>query len=427
MWQPVAGLRGGKGGQGVVQAVECLFTGKRGALKTLHPEQAKKSERRARMRKEAIGLRKTSGPGIPRVLDANTQTAGESDELYIVMEWIDGQTLDRVVNGKPLSVDRALDYAQQLTRVVLRCHAEGVLHRDIKPSNVVVDAEGVLHLVDFGIAWLPDADRLGHDEYTKTDQEIGNRFLRLYELAGGHERADRRSDVTFIVGVLFYMLSAKQPSKLGHGGNAAPPHVALRDAFPPQTVADPRFRRLERIFDVGFQLAPNDRFVSAAELLARLEQVIEPRPAADDHAAVFQAFNEFVKRPNVGPQHQRMLELKEAAFAFQRRLYDLGAARHVTVMMLTQPERQGDAWTSPIRFEHATLGFKVEAEHVVALEDSEVVCSSGLKGEVKEYYRDRAADIKGLNEVVLGEAERLLAAALQQHLRAQDLIDELFD
>jgi len=281
-WQPVYGLKGGKGGQGIVQPVDCAASGQRGALKTLHADDVDSSERRARMCKEAVGLRKLGGPGIPRVLDANTDTAVDDDELYIVMEWIDGRTLDRVVDGKPLEIDRALDYAQQLARLVLRCHAEDVLHRDIKPSNIVVDAGGTVHLVDFGIAWLPSEDRPAEDDRTDTDQELGNRFLRLYELAGGHERADRRSDVTFIVGVLYYMLTAQKPLKLGHGGDAAPPHVFHRGRFPPQTLADPRFRQIERIFDVGFQIAPNDRFATATQLPVRLEPAAENVPASKE-------------------------------------------------------------------------------------------------------------------------------------------------
>ena len=396
-------------------------------FKTLHEQGEKATERRMRMRKEAIGLRKAGGPGLPGVLEDNTQVAGEADPLFIVMEWIEGRTLDQVVGGKQMTVDRALDYAQQLTRLVLRCHGADVLHRDIKPSNIVVDEAGTLRLVDFGIAWLPEDDRPNGDDATDTDQELGNRFLRLYELAGGHERADQRSDVTFVVGVLSYMLTGRKPLKLGHGGEAAPPHVAYRDAFPAATLADPRFRRIERIFDVGFQMAPNARFRTAAELLVRIEQAIEDAPPPSDHQAVLDEFDDFMKRPSEQARHAPLLQLREAAAFFQRTLYALGEERHVVVMMNPMPQQHGDAWESPIRFQHATLGFVISAAHTVRLEGAEVVCSAGLEGEFAEYYRDLAADIKGLRDAVSQQAARLLAAALCRYMKQQNLLDDLFE
>jgi len=403
------------------------MTGQTGALKTLHEQGEKSTERRMRMRKEAIGLRKAGGPGIPGVLDGNTQVAGEAGPLFIVMEWIGGRTLDQVVGGKPLTLDRALDYAQQLTRLVVRCHGADVLHRDIKPSNIVVDEDGTLHLVDFGIAWLPEDDRPHGDEATDTDQELGNRFLRLYELAGGHERANRCSDVTFVVGVLYYMLTGRKPLKLGHGGEAAPPHVAYRDAFPAATLADPRFRRVERIFDVGFQMAPNARFRTAAELLVRIEQAIEDTPPPSDHEAVLDEYDDFMKRPSAQARHAPLLKLREAAAFFQCTLYELGEQRHVVVWMNPTPQRNGEAWESPVRFQHATLGFEITAAHSVRLDGAEVVCSAGLDGEFAEYYRDLAADSKGLHDAVSQQAARLLAAALRRYMEQQNMLDGLVE
>jgi len=94
--------------------------------------------------------------------------------------------------------------------------------------------------------------------------------------------------------------------------------------------------------------------------------------------------------------------------------------------MHTTPQREGDGWVTPIRFEHLTLNFVIEAAHAVRVEGNEVACSAGLKGAMTVYYRELAADTKGLNDAVEHQAERLLAAALRSHMGQQDLIDDVF-
>ena len=420
-WKEDARTEAQRGGQGVVRRVHHLHGGEFGALKELLSDAKESSERRQRMKKEAIGLQRAQGIGIPRVLDSNAQSAADDEDLFIVMEWIDGQALHRFMK-KPLSIDEALRITRDLGLIVSRCHAVDVLHRDIKPDNIVIDSNGAIYLVDFGIAWLPDDERPEGDDGTDIGQELGNRFLRLPEMAGGHERADRRSDVTFVVGILFYLLTHKKPYKLGHGGDGLPPHDFMRDRFPKSTAEDPRFDRILSIFDVGFKTYPNHRFSSAAQLIARIEEVMANYQQPNDYEDIFKQFDSMMLGHDEDNRHRQLTALHDAAVAFETDIRVLCEQRSFEVsMMAGSPRLQDSSWVTSMRFLHKTHGFKAEASHVVRADGNDVECISGLSGRTRTYYRGPAADHRRLVEEVQREAKTLFASVLSSIIQRKNL------
>ncbi|QGL97171.1 hypothetical protein FEO90_10410 [Stenotrophomonas maltophilia] len=424
-WNEDNGAEVQRGGQGVVRRVHRLHGTEFGALKELRSDAPQSSERRQRMKKEVIGLRRAQGAGIPRVLDSNTEHAADDEDLFIVMEWIDGEALQRHIK-KPLAIDEALRITRDLALIVSRCHAIEVLHRDIKPDNIVVDREGVVHLVDFGIAWLPEDERPDGDEETDINQELGNRFLRLPEMAGGHERADRRSDVTFVVGILFYLLTHKKPYKLGYGGGGLPPHDYMRDRFTKATIEDPRFGRILSIFDVGFKTYPNQRFSSAAELIARIEEVIANDCPKSEYEIVFKQFDEMMNGHEEENRHLQLTALHDAAAVFERDIRLLCDQRSFEVaMMAGSPRRQDSSWVTSMRFRHKTHGFGAEGSHVVRACGDTVECISGLRGSTRTYYRGPSADQRRLIEEVQREAKALFAAVLASAMHRKGLIGDV--
>jgi serine/threonine protein kinase len=426
-WEQVEGVETKRGGQGVLLPVKSRIGRERGALKELRSDAPKSSERRQRMKKEVVGLKRAQGAGVPRVLDSNTDTAALDDDLFIVMEWVDGQALHEFAR-KPLPIDESLRIARDLALIVSRCHAVDVIHRDIKPDNIIVSPDGIVHLVDFGIAWIPKDDRPHGDDDTEVDQELGNRFLRLPEMAGGHERADRRSDVTFVVAILFYLLTRKKPYKLGHEGDGVPPHVFMRDYFPATTATDPRFGKILSIFDVGFKTYPNHRFASAAALIARIEEIMTNSQPSSDHDAVFQRFDEMMKAHAHDNHHHQMMALEQAAVTFEKRIRKLCDERDFVVsMMAGSPKRQGDAWVTSMRFTHKTQAFAATASHVIKLVNSDVNCVSGLEGRTRKYYEEPCADQRRLIEAVEAEANSLFASVLDSIMRRNNFIDEVFE
>lgn len=268
------------GGQGTVRKVVSLHDpAKVGALKELHPAHLKVKERRYRFQQEVNALLVLGGVGVPRVLGHNVDKwEDKSAPLFIVMEWIAGPSL---TDASPLSITPALACTAGILQTVARCHSLGLLHRDLKPDNIILrdgKAEQPI-LVDFGMSWSQDKPDQGFK--TPYGQELGNRFLRLPEFAPGHGHHDSRSDVTLVVGVLFYMLTNRAPRVL-QDGDGLPPHEKNASNIPPEVTLDIRWPKIRRIFHIGFQPLLDARFANAEALAARIQQMNDTSEKSDD-------------------------------------------------------------------------------------------------------------------------------------------------
>lgn len=416
-WTEVDGVGPRRGGQGSVKKVIGNGCNRQGALKEMLPDPVSLSERRQRMKHEVVGLRKVQGDGVPDVYDSNVATAGDDEPLYLVQAWVDGPNLEEFVT-KPLSIDAALDLVIPLARIIARCHANGILHRDIKPENIIVDGSGRPTLVDFGIAWLPPQDR-PDDFLTHLGQEIGNRFLRLPEMTAGQLRDDKRSDVTFVVGILFFLLTRKRPRTLAFEDDAAPPHRSMSEAFPDATRNDPRIARIYSVFDVGFQVAPRWRFQSIEQLIERLEEIRTPSlEVAFDLAKSVVRYGEMMQKHETAQRHATLVAMEKVAAEFEMRLRALCKSHHlVPVMLAGSPRRQLDSWVMTGHFQHVTEHGKISASHTISLEGSDIACISAIDQHRSEYYRGPAADLSRLHEEAGKQVEPFFAQVLDGFVR----------
>jgi len=166
--------------------------------------------------------------GIPKVLGHSISAAEE--EPFVVLEWIDGIPLPGHFT-ETVSIDESAETTLTLCTIVQECHERGIIHRDIKPDNILIHSESNnLWLVDFGIGWTESED----DPFaTEITQELGNRFLRLPELHGPdpNSKHDVRSDITFVCGVFFWLLTHSKPFQLINEKMEAP-HVFQAKRFP---------------------------------------------------------------------------------------------------------------------------------------------------------------------------------------------------
>lgn len=275
-WRTIFGLRPRSGGQGTVTFVESAGRRVRGALKVLkigstNTGRIKRS--RARMRREVVALETLKGTrGIPKVLDHNTDCFEDlSTQLYVVQEFVDGITLAEHAQ-RPLSISEAARITIELCELLKACHDAGVLHRDIKPDNIIIDSSGSAWLVDFGLTYIEE------DESFKTDtrEEIGNRFLRLPEHSSGRDAKHlRQSDVTQACGILFKLITGYNPSTL-LDDEGLPPHLSRHSPVAESTKSDPRWPKIKSIFDIGFSVDINLRFLTAEELLRSLKEIDIP-------------------------------------------------------------------------------------------------------------------------------------------------------
>ncbi|MDB4943717.1 MAG: uncharacterized protein JWP97_3251, partial [Labilithrix sp.] len=205
----------GRGGMGIVLLAEDDKLRRKVALKLLPPSFAADEERRRRFFREARAAAAVSHPNLVTVYDV-----GEHEgRAYIAMEYLRGRSLRELMAERQLSVDEAVDLARQILAGLGHAHAAGLLHRDLKPENVLVEKEGRVRLVDFGLAKL-DGDTGGEGgeqgagtagtHATRDGLVMGTPGYMSPEQARG-QAVDARSDI-FSFGVLFFeMLSRKRP------------------------------------------------------------------------------------------------------------------------------------------------------------------------------------------------------------------------
>ena len=195
--QPVS--RGGTGS--VFRAIDAR-SGETVALKILHGSTADDSDRLGR---EADALSAIAHPSVVRYVDHGRTADGE---LYLAMEWLEGETLaDRLRRG-PLEVGEALALGGRLADALAAAHARGVVHRDVKPMNVILagGALDVPKLVDFGLAKLDRAKIL-----TLPGVIMGTPAYMAPEQARGEQDIDARADIFALGCVLYECVSGHAP------------------------------------------------------------------------------------------------------------------------------------------------------------------------------------------------------------------------
>jgi serine/threonine protein kinase len=364
-WQVVENHEQRTGGQATVLKVTRRSDGALGALKQLHPQHLSSTERRFRMQQEANALIALSGKGVPQLLASNVESWMERGEpLYIVMEWVDGPTLADACSKKKFSIEQALSVALAVLYTIESCHELPLYHRDLKPDNVILLGGSYENpvLVDFGMAWArPDEEQTrGYD--TPVGQELGNRFLRLPEFAPGRDAHDPRSDLSMVVGLLFYMLTNLAPRALDDGRGRMP-HEAFEDSFPEAVRQDTRWVRLRRIFNIGFQGSLDLRFQNVEQLRSRLLNLEPPEGSNEEQklqeelAAIADVMNSAGARSVavgatiISLAAERFMTTFRRAFSFLR---DRDFAKALDVIDCAISTTPGSTWAK-VRRAHALM------------------------------------------------------------------------
>ena len=206
----------GEGGMGAVYRAEDTKLGRDVALKVLPDDRSTEDpERLARLRREAQVLASLNHPNIASIYGLEEG----DDRLVLVLELVEGEELAQRLKRGPLPVDEAIDIATQIASGLEEAHDKGVVHRDLKPANLMITPDGVVKILDFGLA-KPYAERLlrrcvsnlatvtGGD-VTREGVIMGTASYMSPEQARGR-KVDRRADIWAFGCVLFEMLTGRR-------------------------------------------------------------------------------------------------------------------------------------------------------------------------------------------------------------------------
>src|SRR6185436_14809621 len=165
-------------------------------------------ERLRRFQMEARAVSALNHPNIITIYSIEETETGS----FIATEFIDGQTLRERIAERPLSWQDALKIAIQITGALKTAHSVGIIHRDIKPANIMIRRDGLVKVLDFGLAKLtgPDSGEVDTREHTAPNRLLGKiNYMSPEQVLG--ERVDARTDIFSFGVVLYEMLSGVMP------------------------------------------------------------------------------------------------------------------------------------------------------------------------------------------------------------------------
>jgi len=245
------------------------------AIKVLAPHLAAEASALVRFEREAQALATLSHPGIVAIYDVGR----DDHSAFVVMEFLEGETLRTRLAPGPIGLRRALDYAVQIASALAAAHERGIVHRDLKPENVFICSDGRLKLLDFGIVLLASAsaaisaETMAHTgrRATSAGTVVGTAGYMAPEQARG-QIVDARADIFALGAVMFEMLGGRRAFE---GDTPVDVLTAVLHTEPPDFSSELHVpTALERIVRRCLEKRPEDRFQSARDLAFALESVM---------------------------------------------------------------------------------------------------------------------------------------------------------
>jgi serine/threonine-protein kinase len=217
-------------------------------------------------------------PGIARLLDGGECEDGRP---FLVMEYIDGEPIDRWCETHSVAPLQRIALVLEASRAAAYAHARAVLHRDLKPDNILVDSQGRVKLLDFGVAKLLDVD--SSSPLLTSDRYFTPRYAAPEQIAA--EPATTATDVFALSVILYELLAGRHPFASNEQQASLTGRVLTGEAVPLRRAlkARPlelgsRLRDLEAILGKALQRDPMQRFASVDAFADELERVLEDRP-----------------------------------------------------------------------------------------------------------------------------------------------------
>jgi serine/threonine-protein kinase len=265
----------GAGGMGRVYKVRNVISDRVEAMKVVLPDLAGDADLADRFVREIKVQASLDHPNI-----AALHTALRLDnQLLMLMEYVEGVTIEAVLRSGRLPIDKAIDYTSQVLSALSYAHARGVVHRDLKPANMIITPSGVVKLMDFGIAKMV-ADR----KLTQTGRTVGSLYYMSPEQIKGAVDVDARSDLYSLGISLYEMVTGARPFQGDSEYSIMAAHLETNP--PPPIQVDPNLPpALSEIILMSLEKDPAQRFQTADAFRSALLSVRGPVPTAATPAA----------------------------------------------------------------------------------------------------------------------------------------------
>ena len=260
----------GRGGMGEVYRAHHETLDRPVAIKAIHESAIEDEEHRKRFRQEARLAARLNHPAIVQIYDFLETEDGD----FIVMELVEGSALRKIQRQRTFAVLEILEIGGQIAEALDLAHRQGIVHRDLKAENVMINSEGRVKLLDFGLAKrfrLPDGDSVVEDE-AETGQVLGTLRAMSPEQARG-QKLDGRSDL-FSLGVLLYELCTGESPFRGKGVAATLQQICSHYPTPVHRVRTDLPLDLSRILEHLLEKDPVLRPQRAAEVVQNLRRLI---------------------------------------------------------------------------------------------------------------------------------------------------------
>ena len=266
----------GEGAMGLVYRASHVRLPRPFAIKVLFGDMASDARMRLRFAQEASAACRLSHPNVVTVVDFGKSERGL---LYLVMDYVDGETLSELITREaPLSERRVIELARQLCEGLGHAHGQGVVHRDFKPDNVVLEPRDggspVPRILDFGLAITANDDDTFDGRLTQHGWVVGTPAYLSPEQARDEE-VDQRADLYALGVVMYEMLAGVAPFE----GNAMEvAHRNMLEPVPPIRTRNPDVHvsaELERVVRRLLEKKADDRFATADEVIAALDYIDE--------------------------------------------------------------------------------------------------------------------------------------------------------
>jgi len=252
----------GAGGMGEVFLAEDTELNRRIALKFLPARFLSDPDCLARFRREAQAAARLNHPHIVTIHGVSEYHG----RPFFVMEYVKGESLEKVIAAGRLSLDVALDIAAPIVEALVAAHESGITHRDIKPSNILIDGDGRPKILDFGLATVP-----GCEPVTKTGSTLGTLGYMAPEQVRS-EPTDARSDLFSFGVVLYEMITGRRPFR-GEIEAALLYAICYEEPEPLTHYVPETPEEVQRLVFRLLAKDPAQRYSSAADLLADIRRL----------------------------------------------------------------------------------------------------------------------------------------------------------